>query len=87
MDAASRDLAEMVIDTGRRIRHLQQAAVPLAEVRPDPLADVCARKALEAEADGAWLLRAGVADGYQSLLRSSGLDAAARMLRRQPVEG
>ena len=72
-----------LIEAAARIRAIHQAAEPLADVRPDPLADAFARKALQAEAEGAWLLRAGVRDGYGLLFRASNFEATTRFLRRQ----
>jgi hypothetical protein len=72
-----------LVDAGRRIRHLHQVAEPLAEQRPDPLADAFARKALQAETDAVLLLDAGILDGYTLLARASAFEAAARYLRRR----
>lgn len=86
-DTAGREVAEPLIAARRKIRHRHQAAQPLAEVRPDPLADAFARKALQAEAEGAWLLRNGVHDDFGLLFRASNFEATARFLRRQePIQ-
>lgn len=79
------DVAEMVIALGPPIRRLHQDAEPLADLRPDPLGDALTRKAINAETNGAWLLRNGIRDGYLLLGRASAFESMARFLRRNAV--
>lgn len=86
LDPDERELAEQVIAAGHAIRRLHQQAEPLTDVRPDPLADAYASKALQDEQDGEWLLRNGIRDGYMALFRAAAHEQTARFLRRQRLD-